>query len=167
LIASAAVKRREKKDREEHPEKYAAKEGGEAAALKEILHSLDIDVETAPALPPIPAKKAKQLPKAPLPPKQKERGRTVGDDFTFESNIENRQFGSEITDQHLADNIIASRGKTNRFDERYKDVPESEIWDVLDDSNSSYAARLLQRGGSRRDMILIGDIFGSPKADQM
>ncbi len=166
FFLSSVLQRRDKKRRKEHPEEYEGEEGEQAEVLKELLRSLDIGVEEQ--TPPSPPKKPKTKPKPPPRPtvvKAAKTKRRVGDQFAFETNIENRYQESSIKERHL-DLAIDEHTGESHFSDRYEDVPHADIWKRGKRKGASRANRLLNEVSSLQDVIVLGEIIGPPKADQ-
>ncbi len=165
LIASSIIRRRERKDREAHPEKYQEQEQEQQLLLKELLQSLELEAEE-PIVPP-PAPKIKPPPPKPVVVRAEPTSRQVADYYEYESEIEGRQKGSKIIDQHLDLAVDAQLGKST-FSDRYKDSPHDAVWDVQKtEAGSTRVGDLIGGLKSKKEAILLAEILGKPKADLM
>jgi hypothetical protein len=169
---------KEEKHRKEHPDQYENEQLKQQEQLKGFLKSLDIDMEDKgqfsppprPVVkPPRPAQQTKTLAQAQKkdgkPPKPQ---RIVADEFKFKS-------GHEYYEQKTS---IEQRKMKSPLEERYKDIYGDRVvsldlredpthtYEVIQQHSISRARGLIQRLPTKKNLVLLHDIFGVPKGLQ-
>ena len=167
LFLSSYIKRREKKDREEHPEKYAEEDVEQGTALRDLLASLDLPLEepVAKPKPPPPPRHQEPAPKPRVVRADRSTKRQVDDRFEFQSDLEDRHQESSITDRHLSLQIDEGTG-VSHFDDAYANVPEAEVWDISESGGASRIHKLISGLETKRNAILLREVFGPPRANE-
>lgn len=160
--------------RKAHPNQYKKEQQEQDRLMKEFLQSLDIEVEGESEFEQPARKKAPPPPpkrQAPLKSKQKQTThRNLKGDFEFHSNlddyskknvIENREFKTNIVDKFAegyGDKLVSKGLRSSQSVSRpYKQKIERK---------RSRAKKLISSLDTKKDMVLLKEIFGPPKSLQ-
>lgn len=167
---------REERRRKLHPAEYAAEKRKKEEQMKAFLKSLEVspeEEELPPPPPPRPLKplleKKKASPQNPLHDVAKAR-RIVDDDFAFQSKletykpktaIEQRSFKTKIDDRYTHEQYKDPFGtRIVSIDLQKKQAHDA--YEVLNKQTSSRISKLLTGLPSKKDMVLLYEIFGPP-----
>jgi hypothetical protein len=179
LILPAIKKSMEEKDRKKNPEKYVKKEREQQRLIKELIHSIDPDYEdeegylsSKPQPPLVPRALSSGRPRVkplrkrgaaptrgkPLQTKSKVpkmlKG-SVGGQYEFHSDIEDRSKGSRIEGRAL-ESRVAHRSGENLLADRFgyqSEIPDKKNW------REARAKRVLKDLPTLQDMLLLHEII--------
>lgn len=146
------------KQRPQEPEEEP-QDDDQAQKLKEFLRSIDMDMQEKPA---VPVKKVKALPPKAIKKKVEAAIPHKIRDGSFYS-IADRKFETAIDERRLKTSIVSS------YEDPYKDkviaagIGDAPDYNVIGRKGGSRAEQLLSDLRSKKQMVLLHEIFGPPK----
>lgn len=162
--------------RQQHPEEAALEKKEQKAALKNFLKSLEVDMEgldeeeeeekvmpriaLKKATPPSPPPQITQQPEKPKP------HRRVGDDFRFQTHVEQRHFETAVEKRRL-ETAVEKRKRdfgANIISPDLRHAPDAYSRALIETKEPSRALELVARLGSRKNMVILQEILNPPKA---
>ena len=163
---------KEERLRKEHPEEYEKEQQKQEANLKQFLKSLDVEMEDKKMNPPPkPVQKltasqaSKTVKKENLPPKPQ---RIVSDEFIYKSDLDNVHLKNDISQRKIHSHIEDKY--TDIYGERVVSVDLREVsnrtYEVIQKIRVSRGEKLLQSMPTKKNMVILYEIYGTPKGLQ-
>lgn len=166
-------KNREERRRRQHPEQNESEEAGSEDALKDFLRSLEMDMDE------MEENQKKQIRQPPSPPplppvvnpkktstKPEKRLRTVQDEFSYKTKIEDFRQVSAVEERNFQPGI------TNKQFEDFGahvvsedlNVKNARAYQITDSLTESRLSKFVHQIPSRRDLLIYQEIMMRPKA---